>query len=451
MKKILALSLAIIQILLLAACGSAASQPAATSVPPVATEAANSEPAAEAAPDKPFEGETLTITSFLSPGDGSPRGRALEQIVANFEAETGAKVVFSVIPWEQLDNQLILSVQADNAPDISWVRYQNFERDMEADALLPIDDFVKRDFTDEYKSRFLMWEQAGYSNGSKYCIPTSLFAMTFVGRKDILDAAGMDIPKTWDEFVEVAKAVNTADVPAFLFEGSPAQQTQLDWLQPVIESRGGKILDENGKAVFDSPEGVETFEFLRDCIHKYGITLLKSATMTTNEVIDNFTAGNAAFIFLNSQRFQVQAEALGSENLFMSTIPGVTADNPGPTVSLPWMLGIPKTAKNPELSWAFIKYFTSDEAQKIYLTEAKELPCVNSLNDDPYMDTEFGQTVKWVLEYIEKYPTVAIAGNNYAELADIIATTLQEVITSPDSDIQAILTKSCEKYNSIVG
>ena len=75
---------------------------------------------------------------------------------------------------------------------------------------------------------------------------------------------------------------------------------------------------------------------------------------------------------------------------------------------------------------------------------------MNSLNDDPYMDTDFGKTVKWVLEYIEKYPTVAIAGTTYAELADIIATTLQEVITT-DGDIQAILTKACEKYNSIVG
>jgi len=447
MKKFLALFLAIIQIMLLAACGTAASQPTAAPEAPAAEEVETAAPAEE--PGKPFEGQTLTITSFLAPGDGSPRGRALEQIVANFEAETGAKVEFSVIPWEQLDNQLILSVQADNAPDLSWVRYQNFERDLEADALLSIDEFVERDFTEEDKARFLMWEQAGYADGSKYCIPTSLFAMTFVGRKDILDAAGMEIPKTWDEFVEVAKAVNTAEVPAFLFEGSPAQQTQLDWLQPVIESRGGKILDENGKAVFDSAEGVETFQFLRDCIHTYGITLEKSATMTTNEVIDNFTAGNAAFIFLNSQRYQVQVEALGAEKLFMSTVPGVTAENPGPTVSLPWMLGIPKTAKNPELSWAFMKYFTSDEAQKIYLTEASELPCVNSLNDDPYMDTEFGQTVKWVLEYIEKYPTVAIAGTHYAELADIIATTLQEVITT-DGDIQAILTKACEKYNSIV-
>lgn len=444
MKKFLALFLAIIQIFLLAACGTAASQPAAPTEAPAA--AGNETPES----GKPFEGQTLTITSFLAPGDGTPRGRALEQIVANFEAETGAKVEFSVIPWEQLDNQLILSVQADNAPDLTWVRYQNFERDLEADALLSIDEFVERDFSVEDKARYLMWEQAGYANGSKYCIPTSLFAMTLVGRKDILDAAGMEVPKTWDEFIEVAKAVNTSEVPAFLFEGSPAQQTQLDWLQPVIESRGGKILDENGKAVFDSPEGVETFQFLRDCIRTYGITLEKSATMTTNEVIDNFTAGNAAFIFLSSQRYQVQVEALGAENLFMATVPGMTAENPGPTVSLPWMLGIPKTAKNPELSWAFMKYFTSDEAQKIYLTEASELPCVNSLNNDPYMDTEFGQTVKWVLEYIEKYPTVAIAGTNYAELADIIATTLQEVITT-DGDIQTILTKACEKYNSIVG
>ena len=365
MKKFLALFLAIIQIMLLAACGTAATQPAAPTEAPAAEPEAAA-PAEEAG--KPFEGRSITITSFLAPGDGSPRGRALEQIVANFEEATGGKVEFSVIPWEQLDNQLILSVQANNSPDISWVRYQNFERDLEGDALLPLDDFIARDFTEEDLSRFLMWEQAGYANGSKYCIPTSLFALTFVGRKDILDAAGQEIPKTWDEFVKVAQAVNSAEVPAFLFEGSPAQQTQLDWLQPMVESFGGKILDENGKAVFDSPEGVETFQFLRDCIGTYGITLEKSATMTTNEVIDNFTAGNAAFIFLSSQRYQVQVEALGGENLFMSMVPGKTADQPGPTVSLPWMLGIAKTAKDPELAWEFIKYFTSDEAQKIYLT-----------------------------------------------------------------------------------
>ena len=74
------------------------------------------------------------------------RGRT---IFDSFYEETGVTVEMQTVPWTEIDNQLVLSTQAGNPPDVSLVRYQNFARNVEAGALLPLDDFVARDFTDE--------------------------------------------------------------------------------------------------------------------------------------------------------------------------------------------------------------------------------------------------------------------------------------------------------------
>ena len=403
------------------------------------------------ASDKPWDGETLTFVSFLNQGGNAPREIAWQNIFDSFYEETGVTVEMQTVPWTEIDNQLVLSTQAGNPPDVSLVRYQNFARNVEAGALLPLDDFVARDFTDEQISTYLQWEKCGYMDGHKYCIPTSLLCLTLVGRKDLLEEAGIEIPDqwTWELFLDAAQKLRTEDRPAILLEGSPNQKTQLDWLQPIIESMGGQILDENGIAVFDQPAGVEAFQLMKDFIWTYGITPASTASLSTNEVIDNFTAGNAAFILLGSQRFSVQAAALGFDNLFIMQIPGNAAGEAAPTVTLPWMLGIPSNASNPELSWEFIKFFTSKAPQLNNLEIAGEIPCINSVLDDPIMDTEFGEVVTFLLDYIGTNSSQGVAPSTYNELADIVANALQEVLISEDSDVQAILTRACENYNAI--
>ena len=69
--------------------------------------------------------------------------------------------------------------------------------------------------------------------------------------------------------------------------------------------------------------------------------------------------------------------------------------------------------------------------------------------DDPIMDTEFGEVVTFLLDYIGTNSSQGVAPSTYNELADIVANALQEVLISEDSDVQAILTRACESYNAI--
>lgn len=437
-----------------AGCGGAAAPEGAASTSAVTASAASGTapaPAGTATNDKKWDGKTLTFVSFLNQGGTAPREKSWQKVFDNFKEKTGITVEMQTTPWEEIDNQLILRTQSGSAPDVSVVRYQNFMRDIQAKALYSIDDFVARDFTPEQKAKYLMWDKCGYADGKKYCIPASLLCITLVGRKDLLTKAGVQIPETWtwDKFIEAAQKVNSPERPAILLECSPNQKTQLDWLQPIIESMGGKILDENGKAVFDSPQGVAAFQLLKDFIWKYKITPVSTASLSTNEVIDNFTAGNAAFILLASQRYTVQSTALGNENLFITQIPSNTPGKPAPTVALPWMLGIPSTAADPEMSWEFVKFFCSEESQLINLQDAGEIPCVNSLNNNPVMQSDFGKVVSFCIDYMTNNSSTGVGPATYSELADIIATSLQEVVLTENSDVQGILTKACQNYNSL--
>lgn len=436
---------------MLTGCGGSKSNDSAEPAPSATTVAPSTEKEPSAG-EKRWDGETLTFASFLNQGGTAPREVAWQNIFDAFKEETGITVEMQTIPWEELDNQLILSTQAGNAPDLSLVRYQNFERDVQANALYCIDEFVARDFTEEKKATYIMWDKVGYTGGKKYCIPVSLLCITLVGRADLMKEAGLEIPETWtwDYFIEAAQKLNSPERPAILLECSPNQKTQLDWLQPIIESMGGKILDEKGRAVFNQPAGVAAFQLLKDFIWKYKITPSSTASLSTNEVIDNFTAGNAAFILLASQRYSVQAQALGNENLFITQIPSNTPGKPAPTVALPWMLGIPSTARDPEMSWEFVKFFTKEESQLNNLEVAGEIPCINSLSNNQAFQTDFGKVAAFAINYMDTNSGQGVAPVTYSELADIISTSLQEVVISEDSNVQAILDKACEQYNSLI-
>lgn len=114
-------------------------------------------------------------------------------------------------------------------------------------------------------------------------------------------------------------------------------------------------------------------------------------------------------------------------------------------------MGIPANSKNPDIAWEYIKNFTTAENQATYSKVSGEVCVRKSALEDPFFATEEGGTIKWFVDYVGENGTVAIAPIKFNELSEILSIAVQDIISDPDSDVEAIITKACADYNAIVG
>jgi multiple sugar transport system substrate-binding protein len=113
----------------------------------------------------------------------------------------------------------------------------------------------------------------------------------------------LEVPKTWDDFVEVAK---------FFTRPKQDQWGQDQWGTVVagytdghnnvydfliqLWSRGGELLDAEGKPAFDSEIGVQSLEFCRDLIHNHCVASPDCLRLGSVEAGDYYASGRAAMM-----------------------------------------------------------------------------------------------------------------------------------------------------------
>lgn len=394
--------------------------------------------------------ETITIQSFLDPEGDSPREVALAEIVETFTAETGIEVEFRLFPWQEMDPQTRLSVEAGNPADVVWTHPTQLNSNVTGGVLQPLTEFANRDLDQSTQDDYTMWEET-IRDGDKYAFFTSATPRAIYLRRDWMEEAGVNPPRTWDEFIEVAKALAIEGRDGYLFGGSPAQPNQANMiLQYMIEGRGGRLLDDDDRATFDSDAGIETFSFLRAVVHDHGITPRAAATMSYDEMSDAFDAGRVGMIVDGSHRYERHANAVGEENIELVRIPSNDPDQPSPTTVTGWALGIPTGAANPEGGWRFIKHFTSAESQLLNAQVAGEVPIRASTAEDPYFDTSDGAVMGWWIDYLAAGNSMTVGPEHFDQLNEILAASIQEVILDENRDIEEILTNAANEYNSLL-
>ena len=163
-----------------------------------------------AAQDKPYAGLEIDLVTFTGPQVAEP----LQRHAPEFEALTGAKVNIVTVPNADL-YQTILTDQATGT--LSYEAFV-FAPQWIVDYAVPgyLEDLTPYVDADEA----LEWDDVGqffrefsamYDN-KIYAIPLDGdFHMVYY-RTDVLDDLGLEPPKTWDDYLAVAKAANGVDM-----------------------------------------------------------------------------------------------------------------------------------------------------------------------------------------------------------------------------------------------
>ena len=124
--------------------------------------------------------------------------------------------------------------------------------------------------------------------GVHWDIPYALTSEMWWYRKDVLDAAGIEPPQTWADFLSAAEALNDPanDFYGIAIAAGPGEWTAWHY-EVLLWQNGGFVFDTELRPIVDSPESIEALNFLKQ-LHQYSPP--ESATWEWWDSIDAFTS-----------------------------------------------------------------------------------------------------------------------------------------------------------------
>jgi multiple sugar transport system substrate-binding protein len=220
-KLYLVLATLMVAAMLLAACAPAATPTPETivqTVEVVTTVEVPGEPetvvetvmVTQAPEEKPFEGVTIDVLTFTGPQIAEP----LQRRGPDFTELTGAQVNVIIVPFADLYSQILTDAATGTNSYDAWV----FAPQWMVDYIAPgyIEDLTDRVANDPN----LQWEDiapffrdfSATFGGRVYTIPLDGdFHMVYY-RTDLLEQAGLEPPKTWDDYLAIAQEFHGQDL-----------------------------------------------------------------------------------------------------------------------------------------------------------------------------------------------------------------------------------------------
>ena len=213
-----------------------------------------------------------------------------QKIADNFHAQNpNITVQVTTINWNDYDTKVKTQLQNKDYPDILQ---GEFFTDYATDGLTaPVSDFVSNPAMGiaTFKDQFSV-------NGTQYALPftTSARAM-FYNKKAFADAGIANPPSTWAELQTDAQALKAKGYIGFALPLGPEEAQAESYLWML--GNGGGWQDASGKYAINSPQNIETFQFLKSLVAA-GLTEPNPATYnrTANSAAD-FSAGKVGMEF----------------------------------------------------------------------------------------------------------------------------------------------------------
>lgn len=274
----------------------------------------------------------------------------LNQLIDQYnDSQDKYEVTYKV--QDNVEEKLLTGMAGGEIPDvILWDRV-NTAMYAKKNALLDLDDLIKKDNVDMGDFYEETVKEMQYDN-KQYGIPLLVDNRSLFYNKTLLKEAGVEPPKTWDELLDVAKKTTKWDGKTLVQAGFSLDDVGLFnmWLQQA----GGTMLNaDNTATAFNSEAGMTVLDFWDQLMNQ-----AKVYQQGFNDGSDAFAAGKVAMAYNGPWAL---ADYDKVDGLDYGVVPPVTGPN-GDKGALTGGFGlvIPKTAKNQEAAWDFIKWWTTN-------------------------------------------------------------------------------------------
>jgi multiple sugar transport system substrate-binding protein len=248
--------------------------------------------------------------------------------------------------------------------------------------LLPLDDQFP---ASELEALLPAAVQAGRYRGRLYRVPIRTDVGLLYYRQDLLAAAGIDPPETFDDVVGTArKLAAPPKLWGLVWQGSQYEGLVCIYLE-VLHGHGGFWVDSETLEVgLDRPEALAALEFLVASRRRGGISPPGVTTYKEDEGRRVFQDGRAVFLLSWPYVWRL-AQAKGSPVAGKVGVRSVV-HLPGKTGAGTlggWGLGISRFSRRPELALAFVRHAVSLDSQRLLCRDTGYAPTRREAYDDP--------------------------------------------------------------------
>lgn len=302
--------------------------------------------------------------------------------------------------------------------------------------------------------------------GNWYAVPFAPYLMGMLYNKTAITAGGGTtdtVPKSWEEFATVTKALTDKDVPRFGY--TLLGSDYCAWpLTPWVWAAGGEMVIPNGDGTysvgFNQAEGVDAIMYMHQLVHEYGVTqtdLLENY----DDYMSNMTVGYGCYGWglptsLDKEKLAAYDEV--QENFGVIPIPGATADQAvGFAGGEVWTMHPQATKEQMDASWEVLNLITYDEA---YLRESWELENELGLLDpkpsarQDLVEVKYSYATNWPEHWKAEFAALNEVARpepfcaEWNSLKDYIVAPFQKIMSDPNmtrDQAQVLLDECAEK------
>jgi multiple sugar transport system substrate-binding protein len=343
---------------------------------------------------------------------------------------------------------VIQATAANQGPDIVNVYSDLLPTHVAAGTLAPLDKYVATMGAD---NDFVVPLKFMTFDGSLRALPWESRVWLYWYRADLLAKAKQSMPATLDELGLVSGAMTTDNVMGWAFGASEAQlgANTVETFIPLLWGAGGDMLDDKGRALYNSDAGVQVVSYLRDMLTKYKAMRQSVLSMTSDDILSGVKAGTIAGTFQGTHRLSAaRASAVTGDNLKAVPIPGVTAGKPTPARIASQTLGIGSSSKNPDGAWKFIQFYLSPASQ-LKFAKAGVMPSkASSYQDDFFASSATGKEMRGWSQYVKDYGRMETLPGDYSKLVTPLVRAVQKVLLG-SSEPKAALDAAAAEYNAL--
>jgi multiple sugar transport system substrate-binding protein len=299
-----------------------------------------------------LEGVELSLWGWSS---SDAENAALNDLVAQFSEETGAAATFQ--PQAEYDVALQAALTSGDPPDVFYVDSLRLPDLADAGALAPVPEGAVSNPDDIFPSL----REAFTYDGTWYCPPKDFSTLGLIYDPDVLEAAGVAVPTTWEELAAAAEALTTGDAAAIA-----AGTAQAGLSMGVEYARWGAFMFQNGAAItnedntamtLDTPEAREALEFVAG-LYQDGFAV-KPAAVDAGWAGEAFGQGKAAMVIEGNWLPPAMTADFPDRNVAVAELPSGPV-GPG-TFAFTVCYGVAADAANPDASWALVEALTNEE------------------------------------------------------------------------------------------
>ncbi len=291
------------------------------------------------------------------------------ELIGNFKtANPDITVKWEDVPWDAMQSKILTSISAKTAPDVVNLN-PNFASQLAGkNAWLDLSSKVSPDIQKQYLPK--IW-QANTLNDLSFGIPWYLTTRVTIYNQDLLKKAGITAPPaTYEELAKVAKTIkDKTGKYAFFITFSPGDSGEV--LESMVQM-GVKLVDEQGKAAFDTPEGLAAFKYWVD-LYQQGLLPPEVLTQGHRHGVELYQSGSTALLSSGAEFLKTIEKNAPTIAKASAAAPQITGKTGKKNVAV-MNLVIPRDSKRADEALKFALFVTNADNQLAFTQQGGTLP-----------------------------------------------------------------------------